>query len=500
MKKILLIVSALAFVLASCKGPEITPDDHSGKPDTSADPSSDTPAAKSNKCDVVSFTVLAGDAKVVADISPVEKKIVLPYYPEDADAMKSAKAEYTLSEGATISPDPATQALDYTREVKFTVTAEDGATTKEYTASSREYVVTLKVNRIWDDAFTYGQLKVTPYDYDQSEPMVAFAGPDKWVAPDLQVFGLDGNKLGVVDVTGIPSHWYPIGLANDADGVFVACFAYAADNKAAIDPYMEGGIFVWKDGYDKPPVKLWELLPGAETPQFPWNPYTADGRGCDYHELAVGGRVAGDFIVTTCHYPGWNESPEEGWFNVHIGQGGDIAAARYQVGKTVRTCSDANCWQQLIPVSGDPEGSFVICDSHPGTMSISVQEGLTPEFDTQLYGSLTDENNASGEAGAQGAFGYGNYTTGGACVFRFNGKDYVVAATSFWEGEYMTIQTLDETDPQHYLFETAIVAHRAQARPNVAAVYDPETDKVNIIYNVGTSFEFSRYEVSREVL
>ncbi len=494
MKKTSLFFAATALIaaLAACsKTPENpTPEEQPGPQTTSEDPKPDAP--KSSACDILTFQVVAGNTVVEGDVSAREKLVMLPYYPEEFEPMKSAKAEYTLSEKATISPDPAQEVLDYTVDQKFTVTAEDG-TTKEYTVSSREYEVTLQVKRIWEDGKTYGQLKVTPYIFDQNEPMVAFVGPELWVSPDMQVFDLDGNKKGDVNVSGIPAEWYPMGITNDKNGVLVASYAYAADNQAAIDPYLIGGIFIWKDGYDKAPVKLWEIGETDETPQFP-------NRCCDFHEIAVGGEIAGDFIITTCHYPGWNEYPDEGWFNCWIGKGGDIAGATYQVGKTIRTCSDANCWQLLAPVSGDPNGLFVVVDSHPGTMSYSVQEGLDPLTDLQLYGTLNDDNNISKEAGAQGLFSYGNYTTGHGFVIPFNNTDYLIAITGSWQGEYMTIQTLDPTEEGHYLLETTAVGNFTEPRLSAAAIYDPDNDKVNIMLNVGKSGFFLRYEITREAI
>ena len=46
--------------------------------------------------------------------------------------MTSLKASVELAEGATISPDPA-QSRNYTNPIDFTVTAQDGTTTKTYT-------------------------------------------------------------------------------------------------------------------------------------------------------------------------------------------------------------------------------------------------------------------------------------------------------------------------------------------------------------------------------
>ncbi|MCI1779925.1 MAG: DUF5018 domain-containing protein [Bacteroidales bacterium] len=53
-----------------------------------------------------------------------------------ADDLSACKAEVTLSPHATISPDPS-KALDYSSDVDFTVTADDGTTTARYTVTKQ---------------------------------------------------------------------------------------------------------------------------------------------------------------------------------------------------------------------------------------------------------------------------------------------------------------------------------------------------------------------------
>lgn len=501
MKRTLLFVTAAlaAIAFASCKGGEVNPENKPG--DASKDPSSDAPAVKSNKCDIVTFTVLAGETHVEADVSPVEKKVVIPYYPEDADAMKSAKAEYTLSEGATISPDPAKEAMDFTREMKLTVTAQDGTTTKVFTVTSREYEVALKVQKVWDESKTLGQLRIVPSQLDYNTQLFAFAGTDKFVAPDLQVFDLEGKRVGVLNTDGIPSGWEPTSITNDSNGVVAACFAGGSDG--TLDNVTEGGVYAWLDGYDKAPEELWYITESDTNPLFPI------GGNRDFFELKVGGEFAGDFVATTYHFLEWNGPSggeligtytDQAMFNAFIGKAGKVN--EHVLAYSMHCAGDGNVWQALIPVSGSKNGLFVVCDSNtpPGGITYFVQQGIQmPSEDLPLYGTLTAE--IVGEEGAQGAQCYGNYSCGDGFVVNFHGTPYLIAATSFWEGQYLTVQTLDPTDDPHWIMETTDVAYIDQNRVSAAAIVDPESDSVKILYATNRSGgEVNLFEMVREVL
>ena len=505
MKKFLLFLAVIAVTSAavSCnKTPEPSPSNDPSSDTSSQDPGQPS-EQKSNKCDILSFTVLAGGTEVPGDVSPAEKKVVLPYYPEDAAAMKSAKASYSLSEGAVISPDPSKEDFDYTRELKFTVTAEDGTTTKEYTVSSREYEVTLGVEKVWPTAKTLVQLGVTPSQLDKNTQLFAFAGTDKFVAPDLQVFDLNGNKVGKLNTDGIPAGWVVTGLTNDKNGIVLAAFSgvFTGGDKTQPDDVVEGGIYVWTGGYDAAPEVLWTISSSQNNDLFPV------GGNRDFYELKVGGDMKGDFIVTTYHFLEWQSGPglgayaDHGMFNCFCGSGGNLSSAVHDVAHTCHDAGDGNVWQILIPVSSDKDGQFVVVDSgSPGGIRIYIQEGTDyPSTDTPLYGTLTAE--FVGEEGAEGFQNYGNYSPGDAVVFNFHGTDYLFAATTFWQGQYMTIQTLDSTDDSHYVYETNYVSYLNENRVSAAAVVDPESDTVKLLY--GTNLAGGGvllYEIVRNVI
>ena len=498
MKKSVLFIAAAAvlFSLASCN----KSNEPNSKPGTNPSEDPGTVTEKSNKCDILTFSIQAGETEIVGDVSAVEKKVVLPVFPEDMDAIVSAKAVYTLSEGATISPDPAAQAMDYSKDIKLTVTAEDGTTTKEYTVSSRAVKVKLSVNKVWEESKTLGQLKIIPAGLEYNTQMFAFAGTDKFVACDLQVFDLDGNALGKMNTTGIKDGWIPTSLTNDPNGVVVACFSDGIDN--TLDNVTEGGIYAWVNGYDQAPKELWSVTSPETNDFFPV------GTNRDFFELCVGGDVKGDFVMTTYHFLEWN-GPWDGvligtyidlgMHNVFVGKGGEVVD--HTVGYTIHTAGDANCWQQMIPVSGNPDGQYVICDSQkPGGIVYFVQEGSDePGSDIPLYGTLTVEQ--VGEEGAEGAQNYGNYTCGQGFVVRYFGRDYLIAATEHWHGQYLTVQTLDPTDEDHIVYPTTEIGTKDENRVSVAAIFDEEAGVARILYATHRSGgEVFLYEMNRETL
>lgn len=83
---------------------------------------------KSNACAVTAFKLI--DEKLVGVINESAK--VISIIKDEAPAKQLAEVE--LSFGATITgTDPTKVACDYSKDVKFTVTAQDGKTTAEYT-------------------------------------------------------------------------------------------------------------------------------------------------------------------------------------------------------------------------------------------------------------------------------------------------------------------------------------------------------------------------------
>ena len=94
-------------------------------------------------CRIETFILnLDSETTLTGDVYDYDKSIDLAYTTDQLELMKSATATLTLSEGATVSPDPS-QPADYTQPISFTVTAKDGKTTRTYTTKPVEKVVEL---------------------------------------------------------------------------------------------------------------------------------------------------------------------------------------------------------------------------------------------------------------------------------------------------------------------------------------------------------------------
>ena len=152
-----------------------------------------------------------------------EKTVEITYMPAEYEALASATAVVTISDKATISPDPA-QPTDYTAgPVQFTVTAEDPEYKAVYTVNLAEAEFTEKAEFKWYK--TYGELGLNGPNTGQCA--IAFCDVDKFAYNSLDVFDLEGNKLGVLNTDGIPgldTYNGQLGsMSNDENGVLVAC-------------------------------------------------------------------------------------------------------------------------------------------------------------------------------------------------------------------------------------------------------------------------------------
>ena len=82
---------------------------------------------KSNACELLSFSVIEPALNGIID--KAQKKVSLI----SADDLSAVMASYEVSAHATISPDPAVEAVNINEPLTLTVTAHDGVTTAEYT-------------------------------------------------------------------------------------------------------------------------------------------------------------------------------------------------------------------------------------------------------------------------------------------------------------------------------------------------------------------------------
>lgn len=428
---------------------------------------------KSNKAEILSFKVTSGDLNLDGFIYNDKPVIEIACPGGDMEAMKTATAVVTLSDKATISPDPA-EARDYTVEggVKYTVTAEDGTTKVEYTVTVIEAQMTVTCDLSWNK--TYGQLGLSNSLFNNGG--IAFSGKHI-VTHDGNVFDLSGESVGKVNLTGVEAGTDPAFqfacLSNDENGVLVGSVGITAEGGLApnADGVKKTYIYAWMDGYDKAPT----LIRKDETYNFALY-------------MSVAGDVKGKGLLNYV-------APVRGATQMHhvvYTQNGNWDEVQW-AGPMVNLPSNDGNWGQMISFStGDPFGPMFICDSRGNNqgMAIYYREGVNGTEDTPLNGTLADD--ALVEAENAGNNQYGNYSTGHIRAFTFEGKPYVVVSSSGWPSAYITIQPADANSD--YILRTQVF-EAASCVPCSAYYEDPESGKAYVAF-MAQSYFVALYEIS----
>ena len=497
-----MIFSAMALLVsfAACqpeKNPEGQTPGGSVDPGASTDPtvSEDPGAPKSTECRLTSFVIKTDLFTLDGFVDQTDKSVEISYMPNEYEFLSAAVAEVEISEKATITPDPTTP-IDYTvsEGVTFTVTAEDGETKTEYHVYLAAAEFSERAEKRWEK--TYGELKIAAKpNFDCG---IAFCDTEHFVYADLNVFDLDGNKVGTLNTDGVTGlEVYADGkvaatgqlaaMTNDDNGVLVAITSFTGE-------YVEGGsgckteVYAWKDGWDKAPTKV----------------YGPVDYQCMY--MSASGEVEGDFVLN--FRTGANNPQMHHVLVFHGGkffnEDGSSAATWY--GPMIEHPGNDGCWGQMLSFfSGDPEEGFVVWDSlaaaeygMTGNASAAFyvyNEGLQAfvnqaAVELQLFGQVNWTNWDS----EGGMFSYGNYSTGHVRAFKYNGLKYIIAATSSWPNTWITIQKAEEVayddeeteevdeSAANYLLPTVRVEDTAQCRPCSAYVYDPATGTGHVVY------------------
>lgn len=217
---------------------------------------------KSNKCNIEAFSV--GTLSGVVDQAKREISLI------SATDIEPALAKYTLSYHATISPDPAIEALNYDENgVQLTVTAHDGETTKTYTVkrnvpekvesgirdgSQKNLFVKTDFKSDWEMTGTLNYTMGVMGDY-----LLVCSGVDELVYVDK----LTGQKVGNVDMTGVNLQNGTNGggaIGSDDAGHLVLCSNATAG--------MNAPIYTLDDVTNTPQLKMtWKNTSGARMGQ-----------------------------------------------------------------------------------------------------------------------------------------------------------------------------------------------------------------------------------------
>lgn len=352
-------------------------------------------------CRIETFTLNFSDGTTLSgDVYDYDKSVDLSYTTAEFEMMKSATATLTLSEGATVSPDPS-QTADYTQPLSFTVTAKDGKTARTYTTKPVEKVLE---------------------GYTKVEAATSKTATEMGIgtAADYKFVGVSGDKLvvgkkvfdyktfapaGDLNMTGYEDQKMT-GMANDEAGHLIA--AVNADGASAVPTT----IICWKDGWDKAPSEYIK----SET-SFIGKQISASGN-----------LLEGAGIVSAM-----NESGLKGahfaWARL---DGASHPETPFYGVETNVPSNDGNWSQTISACSGDPLGTWFVYDPEPGNGNAYTWTAWTAHNNINL-------TPIPGVLSGKGTHGWGNLTLGSVRAFTFNGTAYGAYITTGWPETYVAI-------------------------------------------------------------
>ena len=352
-------------------------------------------------CRIETFTLNFSDGTTLSgDVYDYDKSVDLSYTTAEFEMMKSATATLTLSEGATVSPDPS-QTADYTQPLSFTVTAKDGKTARTYTTKPVEKVLE---------------------GYTKVEAATSKTATEMGIgtAADYKFVGVSGDKLvvgkkvfdyktfapaGDLNMTGYEDQKMT-GMANDEAGHLIA--AVNADGASAVPTT----IICWKDGWDKAPSEYIK----SET-SFIGKQISASGN-----------LLEGAGIVSAMNGSGL-KGAHFAWARL---DGASHPETPFYGVETNVPSNDGNWSQTISACSGDPLGTWFVYDPEPGNGNAYTWTAWTAHNNINL-------TPIPGVLSGKGTHGWGNLTLGSVRAFTFNGTAYGAYITTGWPETYVAI-------------------------------------------------------------
>lgn len=353
-------------------------------------------------CRIETFVLnLDSETTLSGDVYDYDKSIDLAYTTDQLELMKTAIATLTLSEGATVSPDPS-QPTDYTQPVSFTVTAKDGKTTRTYTTKPVEHVVTLYTKIEAAKSMTTTEMGL---------------GSETTAASEYRFIGISGDKMvigtkvfdyktfaeaGDLNMTGYADQKLTA-MANDHAGNLIAAVNPTGDENGKPTT-----IICWPDGWDQAPKE-----------------YIKSDSYIGKLISAGGNILEGQAVV--------NAMGGAGAAGAHFGfERLDGAANGYHAVETKHPSNDGNWSQMISPCSGDPMGTWFMFDSVAGGSEIYTWTAWSAPNSiamTQIPGVLA----------GKGPAGWGNLTLGAIRGFTYNDTAYAAIVTSGWPETYISV-------------------------------------------------------------
>ena len=525
MKKFFLFLASALMIgtfAISC-GPEEKPADNQ-EPEP-------TPVEKSKAAKLLTFSLTNGTITVAGEIFDADKVVELQYNPEEADAITDGTAAYTISEKATIDPDPAT-IKDWSAEVKLTVTAEDGETKNEYTVKATPLEYDVKISPV---AGVDGMLLTAAGAnndiafYGGNE--LAFSGTSNIVTCDRRVYDLDFKFVGELNWGDILPTAAIMGLGNDDNGVLIAAVAYGdpewtvapVDGEGAVTWNYTSGtrFYAWPNGWDQAPVKFYEngsrLMYMNVSGDYNNNMLIVAKQGSNdggtgNHHLFHFEKGAVSSAKWAWFETGIAEVPITGTQNYTPGAwrlgasagstccplGVDKADALFVYGQALTGLAQAD-----PNYSDDKWGK----DGNAG-MIVAARQGYQGT-DLILEGTAETVNGKTKPHRYGGLYGWGNHCmTGAVKAFKYSGNVYAAVAGSNWNETHLTVVDVTASTAGNTvaLYPTTSLNTGAMAGGglcSVAYIYDAATSTGHIAVMFATpgsdkSSTLRRLELTRE--
>ena len=475
--KLFTLAAVAALCFASCKK------DDPITPEPTPEPK---PEVKSEECKLIKLVAVTSAGEIEASLFSNEKVAEINYLGEHFEGLKAATLQVEVSPKATTDLKEG-KVYDLTTEkVEFTVTAEDGVHKATWKIEAVEAEVVLSCEPV--DQNVPGKFGIV--DVSKLGSSVAFCGVDKIATINGEVYDFDANKVGDLNMEGVPAGAIMLSINNDVNGVVIANFGFDKEGNPTTvgDNINYGYVFAWKDGFDKAPIIVYTNVNNEP-----------NNRGNSFGYMNCGGDVNGDFLLCAI-FAGRGATTNHHVWEFH---NGDFSKPKWHNFKTDYVSNDGNWGQIIAPASGNVNGTFFIGDSMGDNKGYHVytRQGVqnTGE-DVALQG--TTKTTVPGVQGAgipEGNAQYGNYSTGHIKAFMLNGTPYVITASTGWPEVYITIQSNAPADEKnHYLLKTQYFS-ASQVIPSAAYVYDAAKDKGQVLL-LGGTIVIARYEIKREIL
>lgn len=350
------------------------------------------------------------------------------------------------------------------------------------------------VNRIWKK--TNAEIPLVSNGFKGGQ--VAFSGVD-FVLNDLNVYNLDGNKIGVLNTEGVPANFAVEGMSNSYDGYLVISFVWnnvTGQAPASIEEAYAYGTYVWFDGWDKAPTIIWgDPASTAET--------TSGNSG---YGLAVSGYMAqgGTWVLSTnqsadndtgrnCHTIVW---PNYDHATPHMSQKPDGSWAWNTIPYQL-TGGDKTGMMQAVTGTADGKwvyyASIANSDALGGGITVGVRQGRKSGADCGADDIMLSGLGKNLHPWYPDKF-WGNLNSGHVRGFLYGGKEYVVVMSNAWIGCVITVLACDDT--ASYLKPTMLFGPvSAAACVSSATVEDNGVIHIIARASAGGAGEIRRYDI-----